>query len=301
MEKINSFEKLNEPTAVAIGYFDGVHIGHRAVIAEAVKAARAMSAVSAVVTFDMSSLRAKGKGGGDIFTQTEKIEAISKLGTELYICLDFSDIASMTGEEFIQNVLVKKYNTKCICCGGEFRFGKERTCGVEDMREMCAALGIKHVIVPDIMYDSKPVSSTRIKEAIAKGDMKSAADMLGANYSLTMRVYEEKHLARKLGFPTINQRFPGGIVAPRFGVYHTSVNIDGAEYSAITNLGIRPSVSDDKNITVETHILDYSGELYGCDVKIMFIEFLRDERKFENENELKQTVTADIAKVRSLR
>jgi len=294
MKIINSLEKLNQPTAVAIGYFDGVHIGHRAVIAEAVNAARDMSAVPAVVTFDMSSQRATGKGSGDVFTRSQKIDAISKLGIELFICPDFLEIAPMTGEDFLRKVFKEKYNTTCICCGSQFRFGKGRACGPEEMCRVCEELGIKCIIVSDVEYLDEPVSSTRIKDAIAWGDMKSAAHMLGANYSLDMPVYEDKHLARRLGFPTINQRFPKGIVAPRFGVYYTKVEIDGAVYGAVTNFGIRPSVSDDNNIAVETHILNYSGELYGRDVTIEFVEFMRDEKKFADEAELIDTVNADI-------
>lgn len=294
-------KKASEMLCAAIGYFDGVHLGHAAVINSAVLSARRLGATPAVFTFDMSALRAENKGAGDILLEREKKEAVTALGVRRYISPDFKTIASMSGKQFVEEILYCKYGVVCLCCGGGFRFGKERHCGIGELKKICDEFAIELIVVPEVICGEISISSTRIKAALADGDIETAEVMLGRPYVQRLSVYEEKHLARKLGFPTINQRFPKELFAPKFGVYYTKAVVNGKRFDAVSNIGLRPTVDGSgTGISLETHILGFEGVLYGREITVEFVRFLRDEQKFASVGELKQTVEKDIVQVAML-
>lgn len=300
MRTITELQENIGLTAVALGYFDGMHPGHVAVIDAAVKTAQWTKASPALLTFDMSAFRPRGKGTQDIDTPQQKEARAAALGIELYVSLDFAAIAPLSGNQFVDEVLARDLGAVYVCCGQDFRFGKERACGIDDLRALCALQGIEVVTVPDVLEDGQPISTTRIKAALKEGNIPLAGRLLGRPYSFTLRVYEEKHLARRLGFPTINQRFPEGLVEPRHGVYYTKVYVDGACYGGVSNLGSRPTVESDGATVLETHLLDFSGDLYGRDIEVAFVQFLRPEEKFASVEEMRARVQQDIREVRRL-
>lgn len=300
MQIMADYKENTALTAVALGYFDGMHPGHAAVVGAAVDTARKTGARPTLLTFDMSALRPSGKGLSDIDTPAQKQARAAALGVELYVTLDFAAIAPLSGAEFVGQVLAGGLKAVYVCCGSDFRFGHNRACGVDALRALCAEQGIEVVVVPAVLDEGEPVSTTRIKQALLAGDIPAAVRLLGHPYGFTLPVYEEKQLARRLGFPTINQRFPDGILVPRPGVYYTKVRIDGSTYGGVSNLGRRPTVQRGGGTVLETHILDFSGDLYGRNVTVEFAQFLRDEEKFDSVETMRTRVTRDIEKARAL-
>ena len=301
MEILKKLKPFGIPTAVALGYFDGVHIGHQAVIRTMVREAKARETAAVVLTFDMHARRAGGKGGADLLTYAQRAHYIEALGADAVLQMDFNHIADMSADDFVAEVLGEGgLGAEVVCCGADFRFGKNRAGDIDKLREDCYETGIDVLVVGEVEVGDKPASTTAIKEFVRRGEMEKAVEMLGHSYGFTLPVCEDKKLARRLGFPTINQRFPADIVVPRFGVYASRVILDGRAYAGVTNLGVRPTVESDGTVTLETHILGFEGELYGRQVHVELGHFLRDERRFESVGALRAQVTADIAEVEKM-
>ncbi|MEA5049874.1 MAG: riboflavin biosynthesis protein RibF [Oscillospiraceae bacterium] len=283
-------------TCVSVGYFDGVHLGHRAVIGTAVRCAKRHGRTSAVLTFDMRAARAGKKGAADLLPMDDRIRQIEDLGVGLLAVLDFASIRGMSGEQFVDEILVRQLSAKAVFCGHDFRFARGGSCGVDELRALCAPRGIRVRVVRDVSDINGAVSTTRIKSLVQEGRMDAAAALLGRRYGFLLPVLRGKGLAHRLGFPTINQRFPEGIVLPRFGVYRTHIELDGRTYAGVTNVGVRPTVAHaDGGVFIETFIIGFDGDLYGRDVFVGFGDFMRDERKFDGEDALRRQVEADIA------
>ena len=299
MKIIDEIKQTEQPTAVAIGYFDGLHLGHRAVIETAVAAACARHLAPAVFTFRMPAGRPQMKQGGNILTESDKRALAAGLGVNLYIAPGFEEVAGWDGGVFMNEVLFKNFGATAICCGADFRFGHGRAYGAEELASLCRAAGAELIVIPAVTEGGAPISSTRIKAALAAGEMEKAARMLGRPYQLKLTVHADKHLAGSLGFPTINQRLPEELAEPRLGVYYTRALVGDDQYDAVSNLGRRPTVGG-AALTLETHILDYSGQLYGREVTVELRKFLRDERRFENVEALKRAVERDIAAARDI-
>ena len=298
MEVIHSFEQLNiqKKTAIAVGYFDGMHLGHRTLISEMVRFAEEENMIPMLLTFDMSELRAEGKGKKDLFPREHTLETAEMLGVEVYTEIRFGDIKDMSPAEFCKRVLADQNGLKAgaVFCGEDFRFGKDRAGTVEDLKKYGDELGYTAEVIDDIYISGEIVSTSRIKEAMEEGDVQTANLMLGAPYSVKGEVIHGNHLAQGLGFPTANQRYPSNMTVPKKGVYLTETVIDGTRYRSITNVGTRPTVTEDLMATAETHILDFSGDLYGKVISVLFFEFIRPEQKFESIDELRETVLRDI-------
>ncbi len=288
------------PSCAALGYFDGVHLGHIAVLNAAKEKARALGVRFAVMSLDMTSSRALGKGGADIFSEDVRLKILADRGVDCCFMPDFLSIKDYSGERFVNDIIVGCLGAKAVFCGNDFRFGKDRSCGATELALLCKEKGVEVYTVPAIDVLGDKISSTRVKQALSEGDMPTAERMLGREYGFALPVYEEKHLARRLGFPTINQRFPTGIATPRFGVYYSIAEVEGRRYGAVSNLGIRPTVEDEGRITLETHILDFSDNLYGKNIGIFFKKFLRPEQRFDSVQQLKKAVEKNIEQARSL-
>lgn len=301
METLRTIAPLSKNSAAALGYFDGVHLGHLAVIGAALNKARERTLAPAVLSFDMSSRRARGKGARDLITIAERIRLIEQTGAESLLLPDFSLIADLDCESFVDEILGEGcLSAKYVCCGADFRFGRGREGGAEELRALCEARGIELEIIKEVSAAGGPVSTTRIKEAAAAGDMELAAALLGRPYGLMLEVVKGKRLARRLGFPTINQPFPEDITRPRFGVYASRAVLEGRSYGAISNLGVRPTVRENGAAALETHIFGFEGEAYGESVLVELLSFMRDERRFESDGELKKQVLADCEKAKEL-
>ncbi len=293
-----------KPTAVSfptgcvltIGNFDGVHLGHRALIHEAVNAARAMSLPSVVWTFadhPQSTL-----GNIDIkycIDEADKQSLMEKLGVDCYYAADFASYKDVSAEDFIKSELVGRFNVKCVICGYDFRFGKGGCGDSTLLRQTLSEHGSDCKILPAVTVDGSPVSSTRLRTVIAGGDMKTARALLGSPYGFTLPVEHGRQLGRRLGHPTINQLLPPDRVVPAYGVYAVLVTVDGVTYKGVTNIGVKPTVTDDAVPMCETHIFRFDGNLYGKPVRVCLYEKLRDERRFPSLDALRAQIAADAA------
>lgn len=272
--------------AIVLGTFDGLHLGHRAVI----DAAKGHTRIA--VTFRYPP-KAFFTGDTELLMLPEdKEKALRGLGVDKTVMLDFGEYKDMSAEDFLF-FLKNEYNPKLISCGFNYRFGKGAKGDTELLKQFCAEHGIEFVCCNEVYLEEKTLSSTLLREKIKNGDMLSASSNIYGGFGFCAEVTDGDHRGSKLGFPTINQLYPDTLVKPKFGVYQSTVIVDGKEYKAITNLGIRPTFETEK-VTGETHILDYNGNLYGKRIRLRFLRFIRPERKFSSIDELKNAITNDI-------
>ena len=280
-------------TAVALGFFDGVHLAHRELIERTVKEANLRGLKSTVFTFSSESGTLKSSSPR-IYSTEEKLDIISRLGVDTVIIADFNSVSSMTAEQFIADTLVGDLGARLALAGYNFRFGKGASGDAETLKLGMAGLGLEAIILDEYCYSGKSLSSSLVREALAVGDVALAAELLGAPYRLRARVVRGRGEGRKMGIPTVNADIPPGRLLPRLGVYRTVVPIDGKIYTGLTNVGECPTFGA-RAVHAETYILDYFGDLYGRDVNIYFLGFIRDERTFPNAEELLLQIERDKA------
>lgn len=279
-------------TALALGFFDGVHTGHRAVIGAAV-AGRAEGLSPAVFTFGVKSGAPGAKlGMGLVQSVTLKTEVLRQMGVDYLYWPEFEDIQGMSAEDFVKHIIIGRLRARLVCCGADFRFGRGAEGDVAALRRFLEPLGARLEIVSEVLVDGLPVSSTRIREAILAGDMDKASRLLGRPFAIDFTVEEGRHLGRTLGLPTANQRFDERIVRPRFGVYATRVTVRGKTYAAVSNVGVKPTVGSD-GVLCESYIRGFSGDIYGERIKTEFIRFLRPEQRFDSVEDLKAAIGRD--------
>lgn len=278
-------------TAVALGTFDGLHLGHHAVIAQTLGEP---GLVPTVLTFSGNPLcDLGGSSGGELMTEDQKVQVLESFGIKQLYFLRFSSIMNLTAEQFVQDVLVHILHAKKVCCGFNFTFGAGGRAGSEVLRHLCTEQGLETAIAPAILAGGEPVSSTRIRALVAQGHMGGAAELLGRPYGYLSKVQHGQQLGRQLGTPTLNQEVPKTFVLPRFGVYVSRVHLHGCTYCGVTNVGVRPTV-DGHHVTAETWIPDYSGpEFYGETVRTDLLHFLRPEQKFPSVEALGEQIQAD--------
>ncbi len=293
-----SAQAIDCPTAIALGYFDGVHLGHRAVISSA-HSRKQEGLATCVFSFAVTTQNPQsGKGRLNITTDSLKLEQMQRLGVDYYIVPDFSEFMGMTAQEFVQ-LLVTRLGAREIYCGANFRFGKGASGDVTLLRQLCESLGTQVVLVPDVQKDGEPVSSSRIRALLAQGDVGKAGEMLGRPYSFDFVVTQGRRLGRSIGAPTINQYFEPHLLVPRYGVYASFVCIDNKRLPAVTNIGVRPTVDANSPPLSETCILDFEGDLYGKRVEVHLVRYLRPELRFDSVDALKDAVGQDIQMVRA--
>ena len=275
-------------TAVAMGFFDGIHIGHRAVIEGAVRWAEAHGAAPAVFTFGLpTENKMKGKR---LLSTADKHALIESLGVEHYLCPEFEQIKGMSPEQFVLGI-VRDCHARALFCGENFTFGAKAAGNPDLLKKLCAPLGVEVVVVPMAQFEEKPVSSTRIRTALEGGDIPAANAMLGMPYAIRFAVHHGAGLGRTLGVPTINQIYPNGFQMPRFGIYITRTKIGDQWYPSATGLGTRPTVNaDETKVTCETFIPDFSGDLYGTDPVVEFHAYLSPSKKFETLDQLRDCI-----------
>ena len=282
-------------TSIALGFFDGVHIAHQKIIKSAVDFANENSLTPIALSFDKSPLEILCPEKVRYITTLEgKQEIIEKLGAKAEFLTVSKDLLNMSPEDFIEKILVDKYNAKHIVCGYDYRFGKGGKGDTELICEMGEKLGFTVEILDCEVLWGEKISSSRIRELISEGNIESANELIGRNFSLSGEVCEGKHLGRKLGFPTANVFFGKHTIIHKNGVYKTIVTVEGNGYPAITNTGINPTVGGEA-LRTETYIPDFEGNLYGKKINIEFIGFIREEKKFDNIEELKKQIQADVS------
>ena len=302
MEIIRTIGKLNteKKTAVAVGYFDGMHIGHQELIRQMLQCAKDNDLLPAILTFDMHTFRAAGKGKHDLFPRSYTTHLAEKAGVELYVDLPFEEIRDLEPDQFASAVLGEGFlHAAAVFCGDDYRYGKGRVGDVDDLRTEGMRNGFTANVVESVMLDGEAVSTSRIKELMKLGEIREVNRMLGKPYSMYGEVIHGNHLAQGMGFPTANIHLPAEILSPRKGVYLTETIVDGVKYRSITNIGTRPTITDDVESTAETHILDFNQDLYGKRIRILFFDFLRPEQKFSSVEELRHIVKVNIEQARS--
>ncbi len=286
---------LGESHIVALGNFDGVHVAHTVLLEKTVSQAEKLGATPAVFTFSKHSRESLDGGSPRLITQgDEKLELFESAGIKRVFVADFERVRAMSPSEFVREVLVKRLGAVCAVCGFNFHFGKN---GAGTADELLALMDGHAVIIPPVNADNLPVSSTRVREAVERGDMEYAAVLLGRPFFISLPVEHGKELGRLLGVPTINQSFPPLHLVPSHGVYACLVNIDGADYRGVANVGVRPTFDDGGRVNCETHIIGYSGDLYGRCVKVSFYKKLRDEKRFDSAELLREQIRLDTEAV----
>lgn len=296
MVLINSDFKrvVQKQTYVALGSFDGIHKGHLALINKSIELAKKNDSLSMVYTFKNHPRTLINKGGAPklIINLEEKTEMLQYLGVDLSVFVEFTKkFMSLEPEEFINN-LIKEYNVKGIVVGFNYRFGYKNKGDVNFLKELVLSKGVELYIIDPFTYKDDVVSSTRIRNAVLEGRMYEAYNMLGRYFSLKGEVVGGKRIGRTINFPTANIDINKKIVLPKIGVYYTNVELNGEVYKGITSVGNNPTVNG-KNITVETHILDFDEDIYGKEIKLYFISKIRDEKKFNSLEELKLQLIND--------
>ncbi len=286
-------------SAVALGCFDGLHIGHKKVISLAADGKK-QGLVPTVLTFAHNPLTdLGGSAGGEIITRQQKIDLLKDFGIEQLYILRFSDVKNLSSQEFVEQILMRVCRAKEVCCGFNFTFGRGGKGNSQILSELCRERGIRTEVAGAVLFDGEPVSSTRIRGLIANGDVDKAAELLGRPYGYCSEVQHGRRIGREqLDAPTANQAIPGDFVLPRFGVYASRAYFEGKEYYGVTNVGVKPTVGSPCALA-ETWIPDYRGDdFYGKIIRVDLMKFLRPERKFAGLSELKSEILKNGAQAK---
>ncbi len=287
---------------IALGFFDGIHIGHAALLRRTKERAAEIGATPSALSFDVHpDTLVFGKDVPLINSANGRADLIRRLfGIESVIFIHFDKtVMQMPWQDFVQT-LVTEMDAAWVVVGHDFRFGWKGEGTAERLKDYCAVHGLGCDIIPAVKLDGRVVSSTYIRELIASGEMETANRYLGHPHTLVDTVHYGYRLGTKMGTPTINMRFPDGVIVPRHGVYAAKAFLeDGSEHLAVTNVGVRPTVSGENRVSVESYILDFSGNLYDRQVRIEFHAFLRPEQRFDGIDALKAQILRDAEATRA--
>lgn len=287
--------------AIALGFFDGVHIGHATLLNKTKERAAEINAMPSVLSFDVHPDNLVFGHDVPLINDAIGRENIIRrnFGIDNVVFIHFNQhVMRMPWQEFADSI-ISELNIGWMVVGHDFCFGYKGEGTAERLKAYCEERGIGCDIIPAVKLDGRIISSTYIRELITDGNIAEANRFLGHPHTLTDTVRSGYHLGRKLGTPTINMYFPEGVLVPKYGVYAAKVYIeDGSSHIAVTNIGVRPTVSDEGKVSVESHLLDYSGNLYGRQARVEFYEFLRGEQKFENFEELSMQIRLDAENAR---
>jgi riboflavin kinase / FMN adenylyltransferase len=284
------------PTVLTLGVFDGLHLGHQLIVRTVTERARALNAVPTVITFDPHPRAVLHPESAPPLLQTfdQKIEAFGVLGLEQTIVIRFNkEFAQVRAEEFLREVVRDRLQAREVYLGRGFAFGHNREGNIELLQKVSRQLGFRAEEVPEVALRGQRISSSRIRALLTEGRVNLARRMLGRPYGVEGRVVRGQERGRTLGFPTANLR-PQNRVIPRGGVYVTATLIDGEWRRSVTNVGTRPTFETTIEPSVETYVMNWSGDLYGDVKRVRFLHRLRDEKKFASIDELKRQIELDL-------
>ncbi|MBL8268699.1 bifunctional riboflavin kinase/FAD synthetase [Steroidobacter sp.] len=287
---------------LTIGAFDGIHLGHQEMIRVLRERAAEYGLPAALLSFEPTPREffAKGTPPARLTRFREKYQALERYGVERFVCLRFDDcMRRLSREDFVNEVLVKALGARHIVVGHDFRFGRDNQGDLDCLRSLGAAAGFEVTVVPPFEVDGERVSSSSIREALAVGDMARAAKLLGRPYRMTGKAIHGQKLGRKLGFPTANLRLQRR-ATPVAGIF--AIRVTGAglhDAPGVASLGTRPAVNG-KELLLEAHVFDFSGDLYRRQLHVDFIAYLREERWFENMDALIEQINRDAAEARQI-
>ena len=296
---MNVYDSLNlntvvddKPDVTCIGAFDGVHLGHQALI----NMAKSISTKYQILTFDPVPKKYFDIMHRLLSTKDMKIDILSRFNPESVIFLNFEDVKDLNPKDFC-NILEKKLNTKSIVVGKDFKFGKNREGDVNFLIKYFGKSNV-HVLNDYVVNDSK-ISSTLIKSTINQGNLDLANQYLGYSYKLKGTVMHGNRMGHQIGFPTANISIDINLVVPKFGVYEVVVIKDDKTYKGVMNIGNKPTVSDDINLSYEVHILDFDEDIYESVLEVELLSFIREEIKFDNIEQLKTQIALDIKSIKN--
>lgn len=282
----------NNPDITCIGAFDGVHLGHM----ELIKFAKTVSSKYQILTFDPIPKKYFNNEHELLSTKQMKINILSKNNPESIIFLSFENIKELSPLDFC-NILSEKLNTSAIVVGRDFKFGKNR---VGDVKFLIKYFGNSNVhVLNDYEVNNLKVSSTLIKSSISDGKIDLANKLLGYTFSLKGKVIHGNRMGQNIGFPTANMKIDKELVIPKFGVYEVIVTIKEKKYKGLMNIGKKPTVSEEFNLSHEVHILDFNEDIYDSILEVELQSFIREEIKFENINQLKAQIAIDIKSIKN--
>ena len=294
---------MNKPSVIALGFFDGVHRGHGALLQKAAQRAAELGAESAVFTFDRPPKEVvTGRTVHLINSAEDRRSLMERLyGIDRVIFAPFDDnMMHCSWQDFLTELLIRENGAIHLVAGHDYRFGYKNEGNPQLLQEACARLGLGCDIIPKVELDGITVSSTYIRTLVEQGEMERAAEFLGHPHCLSQTVRHGQHFGRTIGIPTVNLEVPQGVIVPRHGVYITRVCLaDGRSFPGVTNVGVRPTVSQSGLVTVETFLLDFEGNLYDQRLRLEFFRHLRDEQRFADAEALKTQIHQDIACTRA--
>jgi len=303
LRSIPELSELPGPLFLAIGVFDGVHLGHQAVISTSAEHAGAANGTPVVVTFDPhpEKVLRPAKAPHLLTATAHKIALIRALGVRHLLIIPFDkDFAATEPEVFVQELVKHAKPLREICVGHEWSFGRNRRGNLGLLTKLGEEFDFNVVGIPPVSVDGEIVSSTRIRRALEAGDLKKAATMLGREYTILGTVVHGDDLGKKIGFPTANLSAHSEQFPPN-GVYFAEAKLDGVVHPGVVNLGYRPTMSSGKSDrTLEVYLLDFDRDIYGKDIELRFVRYLRPEKKFENVEALVQQIERDVQKAREL-
>jgi riboflavin kinase/FMN adenylyltransferase len=294
--------KIDKPTIVTLGVFDGVHRGHQKILNSLVDRSLSIGLPGVVITFHPHPMNVVARAHtGLVMDLEDRLKFIEKFPHSYTVLIQFNEeFSKKSPGEFIEE-LVKKFNVKEIIVGYNFQFGKARKGDVNFLKKIGEDYGFRVSIVPPVEYNGHPISSSRIREELKRGNIKEANKMLGRPFYIKGRVLKGKGLGKELGFPTANIFPPEGILVPRFGVYASIGEIEGErKYIGVTSIGVAPTVRVDSIVTVETHFLDFEENIYDRLLKINLIEWIRPEIRFRSVEALVVQISKDIELTRKV-
>jgi riboflavin kinase/FMN adenylyltransferase len=281
--------KIGKPAAIALGFFDGVHEGHRRLLETAKKSAKEKKLVFTVFTFPSENAL---KGADILYSTEEKLKIFEELGVEAVILADFPSVATLSAEEFITASLISDMNCQVAVAGFDFRFGRGASGDARLLSSTLSLMGKECIIEDEHKINGEKISTSLIKNLLAEGRVGEAGELLGMPYFISCKAEHGNGVGKRLGFPTVNSGFEKHTPPLKRGVYRTAAEISGRLYTAVTNIGVCPTFSE-RALHQETHIVGYSGDLYDEEIRIFFLGYLREEKRFQSEKDLILQIEVD--------
>ncbi len=297
MEIFKEIPKLKNKTCVSIGKFDGVHLGHVTLLEELALISELNECESVVFTFDPNPEDYfNGQELPHLNTKGEIISQMEEIGIDNLVRAPFEKLKDMSAEDFIKDIIVGRLNAKTVVCGSDVSFGKDGSGDANLLKELSKKYGFETEIIEKIEYKGETISSSRIIKALEEGNIEDATEMLGYDYYHYGKVVKGAGLAHKYDIPTVNIMPVKGRVIPKHGVYFTIVETEeGEEFKAVTNVGVRPTVSDEGFVNIESHLIDCPKDrnFYDSRIKVFFLKFQRNEQKFDSQEALFKQISTD--------
>lgn len=286
---------IEDKTAVAIGKFDGIHMGHKTLLNRIIEVGHDRGFKTCVFTFNPSAASFFSDGNiKEVTTCSEKRVIFEEMGIDILVEFPLNkETASIEADEFVNKILVDSLNAGYVAAGYDISFGYKGA-GNADLLQSEAKERFDVEIIDKVMYGNREISSTYVREEISAGHMELVTELLGHPYSFSGKVMPGAKLGRKLGFPTMNLYPDAQKELPPMGVYYSSALFEGATYPGLTNIGVRPTVSDGQSISVETYLYDFDRDMYGKNITIELLSFKRSEQKFNSAVELREQLRTDI-------